>query len=178
MKREKVGTPAADWLSSAPSPLPPDKVAVVLGSFSGPPTVYRFTGPGQLLRGTGRTADGRQTAAYSGGFWVDMSVIARIETTLGQYSGWLSAKFLNQSARAKYRAGTAVCEDWNDLSEFHKMVVPAGETFEGLAGTIRSQPQLSSMDRDRRTTPMLSGGFEQIFLKVRNPFWIFEALPL
>lgn len=178
MKRDKLGIDPADWLSSGPNPLSAHMVSGVLASFSNPPVVYRFTGPARLLRATGKNASGAQAAAYSGGYWVDERVIARIDAGLSQYAGWLSNKFLAESARAKYRAGTAICEDWNDLSEFHRMVVPDGEIFDGLAGPVKQQPQRSAMNLHSRHTPMLMGGFEQIFLKVRNPFWIFEALPL
>lgn len=178
MDKVMLNITPADWLAAAPNPLPPAKIAEVLATFSSPPAVYRFTGPGELLRGTGTDASGRQAAAYGGGYWVDGNVIAQIDANLSQYVGWLSAKELASSARAKYCAGSAVCEDWNDFSEFHKMKVAVGETFDGLAGQIKSQPLRSSMNRNDPKVPTLVGGFEQVFLKVRNPFWIFQSSPL
>jgi hypothetical protein len=39
-------------------------------------------------------------------------------------------------------------------------------------GITKEQPQRSTMDASRRTTPMLAGGAEQIFTKVKNPLWV------
>ena len=82
------------------------------------------------------------------------------------------------SRPTRFRSLTAICEDWNDFSEFHQMEIPEGEVFEALAGPIRTQPLQSKLDPNYRKTPMLQGGFDQIFLKVRNPFWIWQTMPL
>ncbi|WP_158684285.1 hypothetical protein [Methylobacterium sp. 285MFTsu5.1] len=178
MEKIKLRINPLDWLIAAPNGCSKARASEILATFSSPPHVYKFTGPGELLRGTGTDSTGKQAFAYGGGYWVDGSVISQIDANLSQYTGWLSAKELQQSARAKYRAGSAVCEDWNDFSQFHKMKIPTGETFEGLAGAIKSQPIRSKMNKNDPKTPMLMGGFEQVYLKVRNPFWIYEAAPL
>lgn len=178
MDRERLDLRPAEWLAAAPNAVPPDKIAEVLATFSELPAVYRFTGPARLIRGTGADSKGTMARAYGGAFWVDERVFSIIDANLSQYVGWLSAKELASAERAKYRALTAVCEDWNDLREYHEMRVPEGETFDGLAGAIRKQPIQSKMDAANAKTPMLTGGFEQIFLKVRNPLWIYERRPL
>ena len=174
MNRTKLSTNPADWLKAAPNPHSPADVAQVLASFASPPTLYSFTGPAEFIRGTGKDAKGRQARAYGGGYWVNAEVISKIDAGLAHFIGWISAKQLQQMKQGRYRAGSAVCDDWNDFAEFHKMVVPGGETIEGLAGPIKEQPLNSGMALGP-TTPMLKGGFEQVYFRVKNPLWIFET---
>jgi len=177
MNRTRLRTNPATWLASPPNPFPPANVAQVLATFSGLPSVYVYHGPGLLIRATGSDAYGKPAAAYGGGYWAEGSILSQVDANLDRFVGWLTAKTIAESKRLQFRALTALCEDWNDLSEFHQMEVPEGEVFEALAGPVKSQPLQSKLDAKASTTPMLRGGFDQVFLKVRNPFWITQTMP-
>ena len=62
----------------------------------------------------------------------------------------------------------------NDMSEIFQLELPAGATLEGLAGTAREQPEFSVKDPLGRHRPnrFLTGGAEQVYFKVKNPFWV------
>jgi hypothetical protein len=49
-------------------------------------------------------------------------------------------------------------------------VIPAGEVLQGLVGQTLQQPEYSHLDPKQRATPLLAGGAEQVFFKVKNPF--------
>ena len=177
MNRTRLRTNPATWLASPPNSFPPAHVAQVLATFSSLPSVYVYHGPGLLICATGSDATSRRAAAYGGGYWVEGSILGQIDANLDRFVGWMTAKTIAEAKQLQFRGLTGLCEDWNDLSEFHQMDVPEGEVFEALAGPIKSQPLQSKLDSRASTTPMLRGGFDQVFLKVRNPFWITQKMP-
>lgn len=159
------------WLSAQPNPHPNPQS--ILDAFEGTPVVYRYSGPETFIRAAGQDAKGRTARAYGGGWWVSREVLLRIAGRLSQYQGWLPDSELKRALPAQYRALTALCRDWNDMSEVVRMDVPAGEMIEAMAGATKEQPEYSHLNPAMRTTPMLRGGAEQVYIKVKNPLWVF-----
>lgn len=172
--REALGIDPTDWLKRAdPNPVPrPDQV---LDGYSETPVVTRFTGPEVFYRAAGEDASGRTARAYAGAWWVAESVLVELYRKLAQYEGFLPQSMLRQALPLQYRAVTALCEDWNNMREIYRLSLPDGETLEGLVGPTKEQPQRSTMDPSDPTTPWLRGGAEQVYIKVKNPLWIFRA---
>ena len=104
---------------------------------------------------------------------LDAGVVdAEQQMRLDQFEGWLPADELLKAVPAQYRAVAAICRDWNDLSEIWELSLPSREVLQGLVGQTLEQPEYSHLDPRQRTTPMLAGGAEQVFFKVKNPFWV------
>lgn len=169
--RIPLSTPATIWLTSPPSPVPPGHVSGILKAFADTPKVYRYTGPHRFYRAAGRTAKGDLASPY-GGWWADEKVLIGIAANLEKFEGWLTAGEINAAWPAQYRALTALCTDWNDMSETFCLDLPAGEQVEAMAGVTREQPRESTLDPSLSTSPMLRGGAEQVFMKVKNPLWV------
>ena len=111
--------------------------------------------------------------AYSGKWWVDESVLVQIAGRL-ERAGWLTDTERRQAWPAQYRALTALCDDWNDMSEMFALELPLDEHIEGLVGVVKDQPQFSPKDPQRRSDArrILPGGAEQVFFKVKDPTWV------
>ncbi len=95
------------------------------------------------------------------------------------FENWLPEELLRRALPAQYRGATALCEDWNDMREMFKLVLPPQEEITGLVGVAAAQPQKSTLDPKSRKTPMLQGGAEQVFFKKTrtlnsiNPLWVY-----
>jgi hypothetical protein len=172
--RAPVSVTAAPWLSAPPNPV--TNPGQVLAGFSATPRVFRYRGPHRFYRAAGKDAKGRMASAY-GGWWVDETVLMQIYGRLDQYKGWLDDRVLKSAMPAQYRALTALCEDWNDMREVFVLELPGTDEVEAIAGPTKPQPQRSSLNPALPTTPMLRGGAEQIFMKVKNPLWVHIARP-
>jgi len=157
------------WLTSPPNPVSP---ARVLPNYRPPVRVYEFKGPQKFLRAAGYSKSQGGLANPWGEWWTPEEVVAGIDMHLEQFEGWLSANELRRALPARYRAVAAICRDWNDFSEVWELSLPSGEVLQGLAGQTKEQPEHSHLDPNKRTTPMLLGGAEQVFFKVKNPFWV------
>jgi hypothetical protein len=160
------------WLAAVPSPVAAP--GSVLATFlpAPPPRVFRFDGPHRFFRAAGWDSTKGRLASPYGAFWIDEAALSALVQKLEMYRGWLPNDELRRAHSARYRAMAAICEDWNDLGEVFEMSLPPGQALEGLAGITKEQPQRSTMDASQRTTPMLAGGAEQIFIKVKNPLWV------
>lgn len=158
-----------EWLMNPPCPINPDRVLV---NFRPPVAVYKFKGPERFLRAAGYSKSRGGMANPWGEWWTPEEVLVRIMERLDQFEGWLHADELRRAVPAMYRAAAAICRDWNDLTEIWELSIPDGEELFGLVGQAREQPEYSHLDPGARTTPMLVGGGEQVFIKVKNPFWV------
>jgi hypothetical protein len=164
-----------DWLSSPPkSPNAKWVPGQILACYTGTPTVCKYTGPYVFFRAAGLKASGQSADAYSGEWWVESEVLSKIYSSLAQYKGWLTSDELTKATSAQYRAVTALCRDWNDMSEIYCLTLPTNETLEGLSGPAKAQPEWSNrgLNPADPRTPMLRGQGEQVFFKVKNPFWV------
>jgi len=172
-------TPAA-WLSAPPkNPGATWTPKSILSCYCGAPAVYKYVGPCIFYRAAGLKADGRLADAYSGEWWVESAVLEHIYNKLAMYNGWLSPSELVRAASAQYRAITALCFNWNDMSEMCCLELPDRESVEGLAGAAMPQPAWSNrgLDPNDPRTPMLRGKGEQVFFKVKNPLWVEPVRP-
>jgi hypothetical protein len=67
------------------------------------------------------------------------------------------------------------------MREMFCLELPPKVELIGLAGIAAPQPQKSRMGRNAKSTPMLSGGGEQIYFKRTltlnsvNPLWVYAA---
>ena len=148
--------------------------AEVLAGYSGSPRVFTYTGPHKFYRAAGRTVSGSLARAYGGQWWADESTLIKIAAKLQTSSYWMTVPEQKRAWPAQYRALTALCGDWNDMSEMLVLELPTGDSIEGLTGPAKEQPEFSAKDPHGRHNPnrILSGGAEQIFFKVKNPLWI------
>lgn len=178
MKRTALSISPRQWLTSQPSPIPPEQLDNVLGSFVGTPVVTRLSGPGRLFRATGRDPEkGGWNRAYGGGYWAYDAVLLDAYRQISRFEDWQPAEELSKALTAHYRSLAAICTNWNDLSTFHQMLIPEHGLVEALVGIAAAQPIQAGRDKASAATPMLKGGIEQYYLKVRNPFWIYEFSP-
>jgi hypothetical protein len=169
----------SDTTTAATSYLAGCNLSKVLPYYAGIPRVARYTGPHRFLRAAGRDASGSLADAYSGTWWADEAVLFQIAGRLSTAQLWMTADERQRAWPAQYRALMALCEDWNDMSEIFALEIPAGETLEGLVGPAAAQPEFSVKDPLGRHNPrrVLSGGAEQVFFRVKNPFWVREIVP-
>ena len=168
--RKRLIIKVDDWLKSAPGGVAfPSKV---LPNFAGQPAVYEYIGPHRFVRAAGRDFNGQLARAYGGEWWFDEAVLVQLRARLEQYRGWTQEQKLKAALPTQYRALAAICINWNDMSEFFALDLPAGERLTALAGPAKEQPYDSRMSVGLPTTPMLPGGAEQLFMKVKNPLWI------
>ena len=146
----------------------------ILACYTGAVQVYTYTGPHNFYRAAGLNASGRLGRAYGGEWWADESVLIEIAQKLQRAEYWMTQSERQKAWPAQYRALTALCEDWNDMSEMFKLELPAGESIEGLAGPAKEQPEFSATAPHGLHNPnrILIGGAEQVFFKVKNPLWI------
>ena len=165
--RTSTSTPVPSFLSGA-------NAADVLACFSGNTHVVRYVGPHRFYRAAGKDANGDLANAYSGRWWADENVLIQIANRLATAENWMTSGELKRAWPAQYRALMALSRDWNDMSEIFQLELPAGATLEGLAGTAREQPEFSVKDPLGRHRPnrFLTGGAEQVYFKVKNPFWV------
>ena len=129
-----------------------------------PPRVFRFDSPHRFYRADqGRDFDdGSAGQPLHGAFWIDEVALAALVRKLEMYRGWLTDDELLRARSARYRANGGDLRGLNDLGEVFEMSLPPGQALEGLVGITKEQPQRSTMDASRRTTPMLAGEAEQI----------------
>jgi hypothetical protein len=167
--RTPMAISPATWLTNPPSPISP---ARVLPNFRQRVRVCEFKGPEKFLRAAGLSKSRGRLANPWGEWWTPREVLTRINMRLAQFEGWLPATELRRAVPAQYRALAAICRDWNDISEVWELFLPAGEVLQGLVGQALEQPEYSHLDPKQRATPMLAGGAEQVFFKVKNPLWI------
>lgn len=164
-------TPVNTFFSGMPN------AGQILSCYSGVVNVHRYTGPHRFYRAAGNTAAGRLARAYGGEWWADESVLIDIAQKLERAKYWTSATERQRAWPAQYRALTALCGDWNDMSEMFKLELPPGEQIEGLAGPAKEQPEFSATDPHARhnANRVLVGGAEQVFFKVKNPLWVHKV---
>ncbi len=117
------------------------------------------------MRGGGITND-----IYSGGWWFEEELIARIEKELSRIS--LPVEQQKSVTKNRLRAALAICKDWNSLEEIWILEIPQGDRLTGLIGTARSQPVYSSSHAEHDPSKILPGGAEQVFFPVKNPLWV------
>ena len=172
--REALDIDPVDWLRRA-DPNSVTNASTVIDAFEGSPSVFAFTGPETFYRAAGANASGRIARAYGGPWWVSQTVLADVHQHLCTYDGWLSQQEIDRALPALYRSITALCEDWNDMSEIFRLTLPAGDRLEALVGATKRQPQVSTMNKLDPSTPWLRGGAEQIYIKVKNPLWIYRS---
>ena len=108
-------------------------------------------------------------------------ILVQIGATISQFDNWLRKNLLAEAWPAQYRGMTALCEDWNDMREMYRLVLPIGQAIFGLVGPVAPQPQRSTMDPNARTTPSFRSGGEQVYFKRRadlnsvNPLWVYPV---
>jgi hypothetical protein len=163
-------------------PIPIANPSQVLATFqNGSADVMRFTGPHRLYRAAGWDATRGQMAAAYGSWWADEATLAAIGSRIDKFEGWLPKELLRKAWPAQYRGAAALCEDWNDMREMFKLELPAGEEIVGLVGPAAPQPKKSTMNRSSHTTPMFTGGAEQVYFKRTptlnsiNPLWVYPV---
>lgn len=179
--REQLPISPATWLSS--SPIPIANPASVMSAFKpGTMKVIRSKGPHKLYRAAGWDSTKGEMASAYGGWWADEMELIKISQKLSMFENWLPEELLRKALPAQYRGATALCEDWNDMREMFKLVLPSQGEITGLVGIAAAQPQKSTLSRHSRKTPMLQGGAEQVFLKKTrtlnsiNPLWVYSEL--
>ncbi|MBK1695473.1 hypothetical protein CKO09_12100 [Chromatium weissei] len=142
-------------------------------------SVVRFVGSHKLYRAAGWDAKRGQMASAYGSWWADEAELLKINQKIDMFESWLPEDLLRRAIPAQYRGATALCDDWNDMREMFKLVLPVQDEIEGLVGVTASQPRLSTLSAQSRSTPMLEGGAEQVFFKKTNtlnsvnPLWIY-----
>ena len=176
---DRAITPAS-WLSSSPIPIP--NPSSILATFSrGIAKVVRFKGPHRFYRAAGWDLTKRTMASAYGSWWADELILVQIGNKIEHFENWLPKDLLHKAWPAQYRGITALCEDWNDMREMFKLELPLGEELTGLVGLAAPQPKTSTMDPSARTTPMFTGGGEQVYFKrthtlnALNPLWVYPV---
>lgn len=169
------------------SGFPQNEQANVLQTFTSC-AVASYTGPHRFYRAAGRNAAGELSRAYGGAYWADENVLVAIAKRL-ERGFWLTTNEQQAAWPAHYRALTALSRDWNDMSEMFVLSLPEGEMLDGLCGPAKAQPEFSKDSALGRHSPSRTfvGGdsksrrllnylgddpIEQVFFKVKNPFWI------
>jgi hypothetical protein len=134
----------------------------------------RYVGPHRFYRAAGKDANGELASAYSGRWWADENVLIQIANRLATAENWMTSGESKRAWPAQYRVLMALSRDWNDMSEIFQLELPAGAVLEGLAGIAREQPEFSVKDPlgRHRSNRFLTGGAEQVYFKVKNPFWV------
>lgn len=176
--REQLSISPAAWLSG--SPIPISNPASVMSAFKpGTMKIVRFMGPHTLYRAAGWDSSRGEMASAYGSWWADEMELVKISQKISMFENWLPEKLLRRALPAQYRGATALCEDWNDMREMFKLVLPSRHEITGLVGMAAAQPQKSTLDPHARKTPMLHGDAEQVFFKKTrtlnsiNPLWVY-----
>ncbi len=178
--REQLSENPMTWLTSSPMPIQASFANGILATFKpGTAKVVKFKGAHKFYRAAGWDAKGQMASAY-GSWWADEIELTKLNAKLSQFQNWLPDELLKKALPAHYRAATALCEDWNDMREMFKLVLPHSDEITGLVGIAAAQPQFSSLDPKSKKTPMLPGGAEQVYFKRTpklnsvNPLWVYS----
>ena len=177
--REEISMSPTAWLSKAPIPIP--SPASVLSAFKpGTAKVVRFTGLHKFYRAAGWDATRGGLASAYGSWWVDEMVLIQISHKIDLFENWFPKSFLKRALPSQYRGATALCEDWNDMRDMFKLVLPHQNEITGIAGLAAPQPQKSHFKPVGPKTSILKGGAEQIYFKKTrtlnsiNPLWVYK----
>ena len=154
-------------LESFPNPTGPARMLV---NFRPRNAAHESQGLARVMRAAGLSRSRGGLASLRGQGWTSEEVLDRVRMRLNQFEGSLSADEIRKSVLAQYRAPAAICRDLSDLSEIWELSLHSGQALQGLVGQALEQQMHCHLDPKRRKTPMLVGGAEQVFFKVKNPF--------
>ncbi len=138
----------------------------VLDAFAGPPREVGVTGPRRFLR-----AAGADNNPY-GRWWFEAGALLGLQQQFDRIP--LPPGHRREAILGQLRAGTAIAVDWNTLSEFWLMEIPAGRSLRALAGPARSQPVFSTGHGLHNSKLALRGGLTQFYFPVINPLWVYR----
>jgi len=138
----------------------------VLDAFAGPPREVGVTGPRRFLR-----AAGADNNPY-GRCWFEAHTLLGLQQQFDRIP--LPPGHRREAILGQLRAGTAIAVDWNTLSEFWLMEIPAGQSLRALAGPARSQPVFSTGHGLHNPKLALRGGLTQFYFPVINPLWVYR----
>ena len=175
--REQLSVSPKEWLLSQPIPIP-FASSVISAYRPNSLKVIKFKGPHNFYRAAGWDSTKGELASAYGGWWADESELVKINSRLSMFENWLPKELMRKALPAQYRGATALCEDWNDMREMFKLVLPVSDEIIGLVGIAAKQPLNSKYDPRSPNTPMLPGGAEQVFFKKTktlnsiNPLWV------
>jgi hypothetical protein len=136
----------------------------VLNAFAGTPTAVTVTGPKSFLRAAG--ADNNPF----GRWWFAAETLLGLKEPLERIP--LPAGQRREALLGRIRAATAISVDWNTLSEFWMMQLPAGEQLNGHMGPTSPQAVFSVKHALHNAELVLAGGAIQYYFPVINPLWV------
>jgi hypothetical protein len=169
MRASIINKLPADWLQEIGEA--PAKINEVLGSFvpGAALKVWVYRADHLFLRFHGPKSP---KPIYKPNYWVDGSVLANALERAGQFEGFLSDAEISRAAKSYYRELTAICRNWNPLTdtELWKVQLRGGETLEGLEGPIAAQPTFAATPTEPATASIFRGGGIQVYLNPKTPF--------
>jgi hypothetical protein len=136
----------------------------VLDAFDGAPRELGVTGPRRFLR-----AAGADNNPY-GRWWFEAAALLGLQQQFDRIP--LPAGHRREAILGQLRGGSAISVDWNTLSEFWFMEIPAGQSLRALVGPAKSQPVFSTRHGLHSPKLMLRGGLTQFYFPVINPLWV------
>jgi len=136
----------------------------VLDAYDETPEEVTLTGPRRLLRGAGVDNN-----PY-GQWWFDEGELLSIQSGFDRIP--LPASHRREAILGRLRSNLAISIDWNTLSQWWLMQIPAGPSVPALVGTIKSQPVFSVAHRLHNPSRSLSGRLRQYWIPVKNPLWV------
>lgn len=120
-----------DQRGAVTPPISPD----VLGAFASPPAWVDVGGPRRFLRATG--ADNNPY----GRWWFEAATLLGLQSQFNRIP--LPPGRRREAILGHLRAATAISVDWNTLSGFWYMDIPAGQQLRALVGRAKEQPVFS-----------------------------------
>jgi hypothetical protein len=138
----------------------------VLNAFAGTPSWIGITGQRRFLR-----AAGADNNPY-GRWWFEAAVLLGLGRQFDRIP--LPPHRRREAILGQMRAATAISVDWNTLSEFWFMEIPAGHSVDALVGSAREQPVFSVAHKLHNSKLLLRGGVQQFYFPVINPLWVYR----
>ncbi len=138
----------------------------VLDSFDRPPREVAVTGPRRFLR-----AAGSDNNPY-GRWWFEAGALLGLQQQFDRIP--LPPGHRREAILGQLRAGTAISVDWNTLSEFWFLELPAGQSLKAVVGPAKGQPVFSVAHKLHNPNLMLGGGLTQYYFPVLNPLWVYR----
>lgn len=121
-------------------------------------------GPKKFLRAAG--ADNNPYGLW----WFEFSVLLGLREELERVP--LPAHHRREALLGRIRAATAISVDWNTLSEFWLLDVPAAERVCAFVGIAKPQAVFSVAHALHNPGLLLAGGVKQYYIPIKNPLWV------
>ncbi len=138
----------------------------VRDAFDRAPSEVVVTGPRRFLR-----AAGADNNPY-GRWWFEAAALLGLQQQFDRIP--LPPGHRREAILGQLRAGTAISVDWNTLSEFWFLDLPAGQSLNAVVGPAKGQPVFSVSHKLHSPNLTLRGGITQYYFPVLNPLWVFR----